>query len=234
MHLDHLTLHAKDLNAQRNFYAGTLGLEIAVHTPQQLTIRAGTSRLTFLHDPAHTAVSHLAFDIPRTLVHAAQAWLEARLPLLPDADGHTRFEPNERWNTTNMYFADPAGNIVEFIARHDCPHDHAGPFDASHVLHLSEYGLVVDDVPDTVRWLGKTHGLHPFNGQSSTFTAVGNHDGMLIVVPARRGWMPTGQPAVAAPFEVVWDGNHVLGSRDVVAMSSATPTAHAGQSRRVP
>lgn len=232
MHLDHLTLHAHDLRAQRDFYAGTLGLEVALHTPERLTIRAGSSRLTFRHDPAHTAVSHLAFDIPRTLVDEAQAWLEARLPLLPDADGHTRFGPNDRWNTTNVYFADPAGNIVEFIARHDRPSDHVGPFAASHVLHLSEYGLVVDDVPDTVRWLGQAHGLTPFNGQSDTFTAVGSHDGMLIVVPAGRGWMPTGEPAVAAPFELVWNGNRVLGSRDVAEMNRSTP--HAGQSRRVP
>ena len=121
---------------------------------------------------------------------------------------------------------------MEFIARHDRPSDHVGPFAASHVLHLSEYGLVVDDVPDTVRWLGQAHGLFPFNGQSDTFTAVGSHDGMLIVVPAGRGWMPTGKPAVAAPFELVWNGNRVLGSRDVAEMNRPTP--HAGQSRRVP
>ncbi|WP_309570252.1 VOC family protein [Deinococcus sp.] len=223
MHIDHLTLRGRDLRAQRDFYAGTLGLPVVAETPERLTVQAGSSSLTFGHDPAHTAFSHLAFDIPRALVDGAQAWLEARVPLLADHDGRNRFGPNEQWNTTNLYFADPAGNILEFIARHDLPHDHAGPFGPGHILHVSEFGLVVDDVPGAVRWLGDTHDLRPFNGRSDTFTAVGGHGGMLIVVPAGRGWMPTGQPAVPAPFALAWSGIHSLTSATVPTLAGWRP-----------
>ncbi|GHF34217.1 catechol 2,3-dioxygenase-like lactoylglutathione lyase family enzyme [Deinococcus metalli] len=216
MHLDHLTLHARDLGAQRDFYAGTLGLNLLEDTPQHVTVQVGASRVTFVHDPAHAAFSHFALDIPRTLVDGAQAWLGARVLLLADADGRTCFGPNARWNTTNVYFDDPAGNIVEFIARHDRPHDHAGFFGPQHVLHLSEYGVVVRDVPAAVRRLGEERGIFPFNGQSDTFTAVGSHDGMLIVVPAGRGWMPDGRPAVPAPFTLAWDGGRTLTAEDTV------------------
>lgn len=223
MHIDHLTLYARDLPALRDFYAGTLGLPVVDETTERVTFQTGSSSLTFGHDPAHTAFSHLAFDIPRTLVDGAQAWLGARVPLLADHDGRTRFGPDASWNTTNLYFADPAGNILELIARHGLPHDHAGPFGPQHVLHLSEFGLVVDDVPDAVRWLGETRDLRPFNGQSDTFTAVGGHGGMLIVVPAGRGWMPTGQPAVPAPFALEWNGIQFLSSGTVPTLAGRRP-----------
>lgn len=64
---------------------------------------------------------------------------------------------------------------------------------------------MVKSVPDAVQQFSGQFGLYPFNGQSDTFTAVGGHDGMLIVVPVGRGWFPVGRPAVSAPFRVKFE-----------------------------
>lgn len=204
MHLEALTLPTRDLAAQRTFYADTLGFATRQETPHRLTVRLGSTRLTFWQEDSFDGFTHLACDIPRNRVDEAQDWLNSRVPLLADQEGLTCFPPCGNWNTTNLYFEDAAGNILEFIARHDLPHDSAELFGPGSVLHVSELGVVVPDVPAAVWGLGRQFGLRPFNGVSDTFTAVGGHDGMLIVVPQGREWFPTRRPAVPVPFQVTF------------------------------
>lgn len=206
MQIQDVTLHTRSLAPLRDFYAATLGFPLLAETDQRLTFEAGTTRLTFVEEPAFDSFYHLAFDIPGNQVEEAQAWLERRVPLLADEHGRNRFPPGERWNTTNLYFDDPAGNILEFIARHNLNHE-AEAF--AGVLHVSELGVVVPDVSAAVQDFGERFDLRPFNGESDTFTAIGGHDGMLIVVREGRGWFPVGRPAVAAPFEVGFDGSTI-------------------------
>lgn len=52
--------------------------------------------------------------------------------------------------THNYYFPHPAGNILEFIAREDLPAKAGEDFRPEDILHISEIGLVVDDVPGMV------------------------------------------------------------------------------------
>lgn len=231
MHLHTLTLYTRDLAAQQEFYAHTLGFALEEETPGQVTFRTGASRLTFVADPEAAGFSHLAWDVSPQRLEEAGAWLRARVPLLADEAGETRFAPGERWNTTNLYFEDPDGNILEVLARHDFPGPASSPvpFGAADVLHLSEFGLVVPDVPAAVRDLGTRFGLFPFNGGGAGFTAVGGHDGMFIVVPQGRGWMPTGRPAVPAPFRATFRAGphlHTLERAPRGPRMNLTPSTH--------
>ncbi|OLV19658.1 VOC family protein [Deinococcus marmoris] len=204
MNIDRVTLFAPDLSVQHAFYAGTLGLNVMARTPGSVTFQAGRTLLTFRqHDDAGN-VSHFAFDIPRNQVDGAEAWLRRRVALLEDAAGPRRFPLSAGWNSESLYFEDAAGNILEFIARHDLPTDVEGPFGPASVLHISELGVVVPDVPATVLKLQRRFGLSPFNRQSQTFSPVGNQEGLLIVVQKGRGWFPVEWPAVAAPFELTF------------------------------
>jgi catechol 2,3-dioxygenase-like lactoylglutathione lyase family enzyme len=203
MQIQRVTLATKHLRPQRDFYARVLGLEVVAETGSSVTLQIGRSTLTFEQDPNFEGLYHFAFDIPRNQVDEAEHWLRARVPLLEDSGGRSRFPPNAEWNTTNLYFDDAAGNIVEFIARHNLEHETQAAFGARSVLHISELGVVVPDVPAGVHHLKAAHGLHAFNGSSDTFTAVGGHNGMLIVVREGRGWFPVGRPAVPTAFELV-------------------------------
>lgn len=177
----------------------TLGFPLLAEDARQITFAAGSTRLTFVQDENFTGFYHVAFDIPRNCVAQARAWVQERVPLLSGEHGTDQFESKD-WNSTNLYFDDPAGNILEFMARHDLNHD-ADQFTG--VLHVSELG-VVPDVLATAQNIGQRYDLHPFNGESDTFTAVGGHDGMLIVVKEGRGWFPVGRSAIPAPFRLVF------------------------------
>lgn len=220
MQLTHLTLNAPDLTAQRDFYALILGLPVQQGTPEDFTVRVGRSRLTFRQ--GDTPAAHFALDIPRTLVPQAQAWLAARVPLLTDADGQVRFGPDGAFHSSNLYFRDPAGHIVEFIARHDLPFDHAGPFGPAQVLHVSEFGLVVPDVAEAVDRLERW-GLNAWVGRSATFTPVGGPDGSLIVVPQGRGWFPISLPAQPVPFTLTYRA----GQQECTLTPATLPFLHA-------
>ncbi|MFB9992062.1 VOC family protein [Deinococcus oregonensis] len=207
MHIESLTLFTPDLDVQHAFYTGVLGLSTARNTPDSVTVQAGQTLVTFRQHTAPGRFSHLAFDIPRHQVDGAEAWLRARVPLLEDAQGISRFPLSEGWNSESLYFEDAAGNLLECIARHDLPNDHAAPFSSGGLLHVSELGIVVPDVAAAVLDLERRFGLLTFNEQSDTFAPVGDQHGLLIVVEEGRGWFPTGRPAVRAPFEVTFTGN---------------------------
>ncbi|MFB9994964.1 VOC family protein [Deinococcus oregonensis] len=203
MHIESLTLFTPDLDVQHAFYTGVLGLDAVTRTPSSVTFRAGRTFLTFRQHRDPGRFSHVAFDIPRHQVDGAETWLRARVPLLEDAGGTSRF-PMNGWNSESLYFEDAAGNILEFIARHDLPNNHAAPFSSGSVLHVSELGIVVPDVPAAVLALELRFGLLTFNKHSDTFTPVGDQHGLLIVVREGRGWFPTGRPAAPAPFEATF------------------------------
>lgn len=204
MHIETLILPTRQLEPQRRFYTQTLGLTPEHETPTSVTFRTGITRLTWQQDDLCSGFYHLAWDIPPAQVEAAERWLLARVKLLAAPGGQTRFPPGGNWNTTNLYFEDPAENILEFVARHDSADRAAQPFGAHALLRLSEFGVVVPDVNAAVDVLGACFGLSRFNGGSDTFTPLGSHGGMLIVVREGRAWFPTGRPAVPAGFQLTW------------------------------
>ncbi|ACO45235.1 glyoxalase/bleomycin resistance/dioxygenase family protein [Deinococcus deserti] len=187
MHIETLILPTRQLETQRRFYTQTLGLTTKHETPTSVTFRTGTTRLTWQQDDLCSGFYHLAWDIAPTQVEAAERWLLARVKLLAAPDGQTRFPPGGNWNTTTLYFEDPAEHILEFVARHDSADRASRPFGAHALQRLSEFGVVVLDVNAAVDSLSR------FNGGSDTFTPLGSHEGMLIVVRDGRGWFPTGR-----------------------------------------
>ncbi|HUS15232.1 MAG TPA: hypothetical protein VM536_09470 [Chloroflexia bacterium] len=202
MQIRELQLLTTHLAAQQEFYTRVLDLPCVGADP--LTVQAGRSRLRFTEPAAGPAgVYHFAFNIPRNQFAAAKAWVSARVPLLRDSTGTDTFH-SEGWNADMVYFADPAGNILEFIARHTLATDAPGPFTAASILSISEIGLATEDVPATVQWLETAVGVPVYNGPGSdTFTPVGDAEGLFIVVKQGRIWVPdTGIPAELLPVQV--------------------------------
>ncbi|HEY8601675.1 MAG TPA: VOC family protein [Thermomicrobiales bacterium] len=195
MHIREVRIPARDLALLRPFYAGVLGLQLVDDGAESFTVRAGGSRLIFAQvggadDPG---VQHFAFTIPRNQLAAGKAWLAGRAALLTQGD-EDQFS-SALWRAQQVYFRDPAGNILELIARQTLDNAAEGPFDARQLLNVSEIGLPTDDVPGTVAALGREFGLAIYGEASDTFTAVGDANGLLIVVRAGRHWFPTTSPA---------------------------------------
>jgi len=183
------------------FYHGLLGLEVVEAGSERLTIAAGATRLTFVVDAnsAERPFYHFAFNIPENKIASAWSWQKARSPLLPiperlrDSNFPDEVVDYRHWNAHSIFFLDPAGNVVEYIARHGLKNAAAGAFGPADILYASEIGLVVDDVPATVSQFKQAIGLEPYIGTGDQFTAMGDEGGLVLVI--KRGRILNFNPA---------------------------------------
>ncbi|WP_445442129.1 hypothetical protein [Clavibacter sp. km1a] len=84
-------------------------------------------------------------------------------------------------------------------------------------MAVSEVGVVVDDVPATVALLEEA-GLRAYGGfATDVFAAVGDIDGLVILVAPDRAWVPEGTQT-AADVPVVVDAG--LGREVVLGRGS--------------
>jgi len=190
---------------QKQFYTRTLGLLLLSETNDSITMGAGTSRLVFLHaNPDTKPFYHFAFNIPENKFAQAKAWLLERCCLL-EKNGIDEFHFAYK-NAHALYFLDVAGNILEFIARHDLPNASTEPFGTAALLYISEIGLVVDNVPTAVDFLRTSLGMEVYRAESDTFTTVGDEYGLFIVVKRGRQWFPRYLGAEVHPLAMTLQG----------------------------
>ncbi len=195
MHIHELRLKTHDLVVAQSFYNGTLRLPVIEQTAAYLALQAGRSRLVFEEQPDFNGHYHFAFDIPENQIEAAHDWLTVRLNLMA-IDQQTLFH-SPGWNAHMIYFGDWLGNVVEFIARHNQPNACPQPFDETRILSLSEIGIVTDSVRDMVEQLALELEIAVYDGAGSdSFTALGDEEGLFVVVQRGRIWYP--QSGIAA------------------------------------
>jgi catechol-2,3-dioxygenase len=194
-----LNLRSSQLPELRRFYSQLLQLPIS-DSPNELSICAGSTNLTFSHAEGNPYY-HFAFNIPENKLASAKRWLASRrIEVLRRDDGRDEYH-FESWNAHAIYFLDPAGNIVEFIARHNlqnAPEGREGDFSSAEILYASEIGIVVNDVKAAAA-AAKTHlNLDPFiNPPSDTFAAIGDDHRLLIIVNKNRPWNIGGNRAAS-------------------------------------
>jgi catechol-2,3-dioxygenase len=190
-----IVLPAADPAGLRGFYGGPA--------------RFGASVVRFEEGPA--VCSHFAVNVPPQRFDEGVAWARERVELLHED------VPFTNWDARAAYFFDPAGNIVELIARERAPGSEL-------FLEVSEVGLPVEDVGRAVEFLESELGLPHFDGDRREFSAVGDDRGLFIVVSVGRPWLFTDRPATAAPLRVEIEGNQgrelsVPGSPHVIAVT---------------
>jgi hypothetical protein len=187
-------LSAAPLAAMKAFYQGSLGLRVLDEGPDRLTIGAGETRLTFAQAGPDDGKPfyHFAFNIPENKVLSARNWQAARTPLLPiparlrDSAFPDDVVDYRHWNAHSVFFFDPAGNVVEYIARHDLKNAGPGDFGSGDILYASEIAFVADDVLATASKLKQVAGVDQYKGGSAQFTALGDERGLLLVMERGR------------------------------------------------
>jgi catechol-2,3-dioxygenase len=203
MNITGLELPTKDLQAQRDFYVDILELPANL-TASGLEIKAGQTELLFTQAPAgFDGAYHFAFNIPENQFQASKRWISSRTPLLCDESGKDEFA-SETWNSHSVYFKDAAGNVLEFIARHNLKNPADGDFDSRQILQVSEIGLPSENVIGLANELCTRLGLSVFKQQpNETFTPVGDDNALLILPIENRIWIPnSGVPARLLPVKV--------------------------------
>ncbi len=187
--------------------------------PQQFRLQCGQSQLIFCHQAIVTQpeVAHFAFNIPSSHFRPVVDWLRLRIKLLALHE-QTEFFSKD-WNAHMVYAYDPAGNIIEFIARHTLPDEASNAekndaiFNAAmFVTCISEIGIAVQDVLATAQAWGQLWHTQPYGETDATFCPIGNEHGLIILVPFNRIWFPnTGIPAQAVPLVAQIDDYQLSG-----------------------
>ncbi|MCG8458656.1 MAG: hypothetical protein MI919_20445, partial [Holophagales bacterium] len=206
-------LTAEPLASMKAFYHGSLGFPVLEETPDLLTVVGGTTPITFVaadreqHGPEHGEPwYHVAFNIPENKLRLAREWQLERTELIPTPKrqqdpafpSDVRHFPN--WNAHSVFFWDPAGNLLEYIARHDLDNRASGPFTSNDILYASEIAFVVDDQPATARQLNRDLGLGVYPPDAGFWWAMGDELGLLLCIPERRWGENTATPKRFAVF----------------------------------
>jgi catechol-2,3-dioxygenase len=184
-----LRLVTNCLSELRDFYEKTMEFPVLAESSESFTLGAGETRLIF--EQGNAGQYHIAFNITENQFAEAKRWAEAHVSLVRMPDGEDQIHW-KAWNAHALYFFDPAGNIMEFIARHNLPNASAEPFSSRSIRQVSEVGLPVNHVGQAVEKLRSELGIPVFDaGDGEQFTALGDDDGLFIVVKRGRAWFPT-------------------------------------------
>ena len=204
MKIDEIILYTNNIESQKRFYREILELEMVVDTFNKLSFKVGRSVLTFVYAEEFRS-SHFAFNIPSNGITKAHNWLKNRVAILtyegkPVADFKS-------WNAKAIYFYDADKNIVELIARKNLKRNSSHPFSSSELLSISEIGIASTDIESVYNRLNNMKETPIFGGEFSSFCAVGNDEGLFILVNKNtKTWFPTMEDIYIS--DVIVKGDH--------------------------
>lgn len=176
------------LEEMKTFYRDVIGLSILKETIDELTIGGGLTPITFIknNNTDKRPFYHFAFNIPENKIESAFQWQRPKTPLVrPGADSIANFA---HWNAHSIFFLDPAGNLVEYIARHDLPNAVPGEFSVKDILYVSEIAFIVNDVITAGRALKKEMDVPDYRPESDGFWPIGDEYGLLLVIRKGNEW----------------------------------------------
>jgi len=196
--ISELRLQTHDIAALETFYGESLGLPTR-RDGDKLVIDAGATRIVFTAVTTGKPFYHFAFNIPENKLESAVRWQKKRTELV--RRNNKDVVHFAKWNADSVFFLDPAGNLLEYIARHDLKNSAKGDFSADDILYASEIGLVVDDIPRTVAAAKAQLNLGIYRDNSQSFASIGDEHALLVVVKRNRKWFPAGKrPAKVFPL----------------------------------
>ena len=131
-----VTLYTNQLKQLRGFYGNVLGLSIEESTEEYFQLSIGTSTLIFQSSELQTSY-HFAINIPGNQFTLAKHWAKERVLLNRESAVDEIYYP--RFEADAFYFEDPAGNIIELIARRNV--DKWSDFSVESFLNLSEISI---------------------------------------------------------------------------------------------
>ncbi len=134
----------------------------------------------------------LRVQYPENKILKALEWQKARTPLLaiPERNRAAGYPPEvvdySHWNAHSIFFLDPAGNVVEYIARHDLKNGDSAPFGWSDILYASEIGIVVDDVAATAAKLAEVAAVALTRAGATSSRLSATSSGLLLIMKRGR------------------------------------------------
>ena len=194
LHLDLIT--GSFLIELKKFYTNTIGLPLLSEQSDRFSFRAGETTITFIktNEKDATPFYHFAFNIPENKIVKAREWQLKRTALsatpsqLVDENYPKDIRHFQHWNAHSVFFWDPAGNLVEYIARHDLKNSADGEFSSGDLLCASEIAFIVQDTETIANEIRSSFNINQYRGGDENFRAIGDENGLLLVIKKGRVW----------------------------------------------
>ena len=208
-----ITLQTKKIDELYDFYQNKLQLKVKRDNVKTISIQAGKTTLIFeqtknIENPFY----HFAFNIPSNKIKDTIEWLKNKVELLWIEDYKNYVAEFVSWNARSVYFLDIAGNIVELIARSDLHDNVDETVSSQHIRNVSEIGIVfnAEQFDNNVNTLMQQYQLEYFSKQQPMkhFRAIGDDEGLFIVVPEQRNWYPTNISCKIFPLSIAFENNN--------------------------
>ena len=214
MEIQRLTLQTDQLKIMKDFYTQGLGFSLHGESQESFQIKTGTSVLEFTDQHAEgRPFYHYALNIPSNQFQAAKEWLKGKTTLLlEDGEDEADFS---FWPAHSCYFEDPAGNIVELVARYKENPINESAFSVNSVLNISEIGLVVKNakrVGEQLEAIGiGTSDGDPIAASSLNFMQDDKNGVFILLTNTGRRWLFSEKKSEIFPLKITLDKNIVLG-----------------------
>jgi catechol-2,3-dioxygenase len=190
MKITRVSAQVTNAHSAAEFFENILGLAVE-SVPGAVVVTIGSTLLELVENPKAEGDHHFAVTIPSNKFTEAKQWLLQRAVLLgtPQSD---EFECPPAWNARSLYFAGPDRSVLELIIRRDLDNATPGPFSSDDLLCISEVGIASPDVLASATFLTEEAGVLVYGADPGTsFSALGDTDGLLILVSPGRAWFPT-------------------------------------------
>lgn len=207
-----VTLYTNQLKQLQGFYGNVLEIPIEESTDEYFQLSIGTSTLIFRLSELQTSY-HFAINIPGNQFTLAKHWAKERVLLnredSVDETYYARFEADA------IYFEDPAGNVIELIARRNV--DKWSDFSIESLLNLSEVSITtpfVEEAGEKLKEIGiPIYGHVQIEPEELNF--LGKKDTFILLVPPNRRWYFSRRMSETSPLEIVLeDGKEILVNRE--------------------
>lgn len=202
-----VTLYTNQLEDMKGFYEYQLGFRIVEEDETSFTLSIGESQLVF-RESERAAVYHFALNIPGNQFTLAKWWAGERVTLNRQEGMDEVFYAN--FDADAFYFQDPAGNVVEFIARRSV--DRMGNFTVDSLLDISEVSITTPDVEEVGEAIESmdipVRGNKGIDPKSLNFLGSG-HTYIILVAP-KRTWYFSKQKSETHPLSIeLSDGRQI-------------------------
>ena len=202
-----VTLYTNQLEDMKGFYEYQLGFRIVEEDETSFTLSIGESQLVF-RESERAAVYHFALNIPGNQFTLAKWWAGERVTLNRQEGMDEVFYAN--FDADAFYFQDPAGNVVEFIARRSV--DRMGNFTVDSLLNISEVSITtphVEEVGELIEEMDiPVRGNKGIDPKSLNF--LGSGHAYIILVAPKRTWYFSKQKSETHPLSIeLSDGRQI-------------------------
>lgn len=207
-----VTMYTNKLRILRGFYENVLEFPITETGKDFFKMTIGDSVLIFAETEEDT-LYHYAINIPGNQFVLAKYWAKNKVTLNREAGVEDIYY--SRFDADAFYFEDPAGNVIEFIARRHV--DKWSDFSVDSFINISEVSIttpLVQEVGEKLQEIGiPISGNYQIEPDSLNF--LGRNASYIILVPPQRRWYFSKQMSKTSKVDIELEsGQHISISKE--------------------